>query len=99
MILCMHCGLLIDVYAIVRGPQFRIWWKDIETHWETEDTNLIAILEEALCSAPALKMLDIRDSAGQIVICIDCSPSGSGGFASVQTIIMTGTCVTMKVGC
>jgi hypothetical protein len=38
----------------------------------------MVILKEALCNAPVLKMLDVRDGAGQIVVGVDASLEGWG---------------------
>jgi len=63
----------IPEYAIVAGPVFQILRKDVEFQWETEEKKAMAILKEALCNVPALKMLDVSDGAGQIVVGVDAS--------------------------
>ena len=80
--LCTYYRIWIPEYAIVAGPLFRILRKDVEFPWETEEKKAMAILKEALCNAPALKTLDVRDGARQIVVGVDASLEGWG--ASLQ---------------
>jgi len=49
---------------MAEGPRFRILRKDIKFQWETEKQNAMAVLQEALCNAPALKTLDVSNGAG-----------------------------------
>jgi len=71
--LCTYYRIWIPEYPIVAGPLCRIFWNDVEYQWETEEKKAMAILKEGLCTATALKMLDISDGAGQIVVGVDAS--------------------------
>ena len=78
--LCTYYRILIREYAIVPGPLSRILWEDVEFQWETEETQAMAILKEALCNSLALKTLDISDGAGQIIMGVDASLGGWGAI-------------------
>jgi len=65
---------------MAEGPRFRILRKDIKFQWETEKQNAMAVLQEALCNAPALKTLDVSNGAGWIVIRVDASLEGWGAI-------------------
>jgi hypothetical protein len=45
--------------------------KDVEFKWVTEEKKAMAIMKEALCNAPAWKMLHVSDGTGQIVVGVD----------------------------
>jgi hypothetical protein len=72
--------------------------KDVEFHWETEEKKAVAILKEALSNASALKILDISDGAGQIVVGVDTSLRSGGRSGSRKTKIRIGNRVSMKAG-
>ena len=78
--LCTFDQRWITEYATVAGPLIRISQMDVEFQWETDENIAMAILKEALCNAPALKMLDVRDGAAQIVIQVDASFEGQGAI-------------------
>jgi hypothetical protein len=78
--LCTYSRICIAKYAIVAGPLFRILRKDVEFQLETEEKKAMAILKKAFCNAPALKMLDGSDGAGQTVVGVDASVEGWGAI-------------------
>jgi hypothetical protein len=71
--LCTYCQIWIPEYSIVTGLLFRILQKDIEFQWESDEKKAVAILTEALCNAPALKMLEVTNGTGQIFVGVDTS--------------------------
>jgi len=45
--------------------------KNVKCQWESEEKKAMAILKEALSNAPALKMLDVSEGTGEIVVGVD----------------------------
>jgi hypothetical protein len=65
---------------MVAWALFQILQKDVEFRWQSEHKVAMEALKYALCNAPALKMLDVSNYVGQIVLGLDTSLEGWGAI-------------------
>jgi hypothetical protein len=58
-------------YAVVEAPLSRMLQRTLSFNRSLRKKKAMAILEEALCNAPALKMFHVSNRAGQIAVGVD----------------------------
>jgi len=72
---CLGLGtyyqIRIPEYAIVAGTLFQILQKNVKFQSEIEEQKAIVIWKETLCTAPGLKMIEVRDGGRQIDVGVD----------------------------
>jgi len=61
------------MHAIMAGLLFWIFQKDCDFPWEAKEKKAMVILQNALCNAPVMKILDISNGIKQIVMGVDAS--------------------------
>lgn len=77
---CVYYRIWIKHFAQVASPIYHPFKKNIPFIWGKEQVEAMDLLKFALTSPPALVSLDYTEGAGDIILAVDASLEGWGGY-------------------
>jgi hypothetical protein len=76
---CVYYRIWIPDFAQIAAPIYYLFKVNVPFNWEDEQKEAMAILQEALTTAPALVSICYDEGAGEIILAPDASLLGWGG--------------------
>ena len=77
--LCVYYRIWVKDFAVVAAPIYRLFRREVPFVWGKEQQAAMETLKLALTTAPALRSIDYRKDAGEIILAVDASLQGWGG--------------------
>jgi hypothetical protein len=85
--LCVYFRIWVKDFGLIADPIYSLFKKGVKWHWDPDvQGKAMKTLQQAMVTAPVLIKIDYSPEAGEIVVGVDASLEGYGGYLGQRDI-------------